>query len=232
MTRTRLALEHEWQVGADWLDTREVEASLLAAVARHDVATSGRIYSRPPECARSTQIRNYGETFLEADLQLTSSFDLGRDRAHADLRLRRRHHGHRAIDGSTSTTTTVDAACRRPVNQTQGFNFPQRRDGSRRPLPAGRDRAVRRPADDHAGSCATRPTRSIRPADDDYVPAARLRPEEIERPALIKKLGGHVPAQRRRTRSTRPMAKASRCRRRQQLFVSTTVRSDSPASSR
>jgi len=74
MERYRLAVEHKWQVGAPWLDNVEWRLS-YSPQKRVTESTSYRTYSN--RTARVYQLRDYGETFLEGDIQAQSSFDLG-----------------------------------------------------------------------------------------------------------------------------------------------------------
>ena len=74
MERYRLAIEHDWQVGASWLDSVKWNLS-YSPQRRVTESTSYRTYS--DRTARVYQLRDYGENFFEADLQLVSSFDAG-----------------------------------------------------------------------------------------------------------------------------------------------------------
>ena len=74
MERYRLAIDHEWNVGASWLDSVKWNLS-YSPQRRVTNSTSYRTYS--DSTARVYQLRDYGETFLEADLQLVSSFAAG-----------------------------------------------------------------------------------------------------------------------------------------------------------
>jgi hemoglobin/transferrin/lactoferrin receptor protein len=74
MERYRVAIEHDWQVGASWLDSVKWNLS-YSPQRRVTESTSYRTYS--DRTARVYQLRDYGENFLEADLQLVSSFDAG-----------------------------------------------------------------------------------------------------------------------------------------------------------
>lgn len=79
MTRQRFAIDHEWQVNADWLD--EVKWTLsYSPQARDFHSEQVRNYTvATTNPGRRTIItdRDYSETFLEADLQMVSSFDAG-----------------------------------------------------------------------------------------------------------------------------------------------------------
>ena len=74
MTRYRLALEHNWQVNAPWLDSVKWQVS-YSPQKRVTNSVSDRRYSNRNQII--TQIRDYSESFYEADLQLVSSFDAG-----------------------------------------------------------------------------------------------------------------------------------------------------------
>lgn len=75
MDRTRLAIEHEWQVDADWVDS--VKWTLSYAPQERTTTSNQRRTYPAPRTDLVYQLREYGETFYEADLQLTSSFELG-----------------------------------------------------------------------------------------------------------------------------------------------------------
>lgn len=74
MERYRLAIAHEWNVGASWLDAVKWQLSYSP---QRRVTDSTNYQTYPTRTQRVWQYRDYGETFLEADLQLVSSFDLG-----------------------------------------------------------------------------------------------------------------------------------------------------------
>jgi len=74
MDRYRLAIEHDWQVNAPWLDSVNWSLS-YSPQSRVTNSTSYRTYSNRTQTVYN--LRDYGETFLEADLQLVSSFDAG-----------------------------------------------------------------------------------------------------------------------------------------------------------
>ncbi|KRA97604.1 hypothetical protein ASD83_10820 [Devosia sp. Root685] len=74
MERYRLAIEHDWQVGASWLDSVKWNLS-YSPQRRITESTSYRTYSNRTQTVY--QLRDYGENFLEADLQLVSSFTAG-----------------------------------------------------------------------------------------------------------------------------------------------------------
>ena len=72
--RTRFAIEHKWDVGADWLDTLKWSLSYSPQKRGTDTFKRQNYLTRFTE---AHQVRDYGETFLEADLQLVASFDAG-----------------------------------------------------------------------------------------------------------------------------------------------------------
>lgn len=74
MERYRVALEHEWQVGASWLDSVKWQVS-YSPQRRVTNSTNYQTYANRTQ--RVFQLRDYGETFLEGDLQLVSSFAAG-----------------------------------------------------------------------------------------------------------------------------------------------------------
>ncbi|MBO9590698.1 TonB-dependent hemoglobin/transferrin/lactoferrin family receptor [Devosia sp.] len=74
MERYRLAIEHDWQVGTEWLDSVKWNLS-YSPQRRITNSTSYRTYSNRKQTVY--QLRDYGENFLEADLQLVSSFAAG-----------------------------------------------------------------------------------------------------------------------------------------------------------
>ncbi|KQW75914.1 hypothetical protein ASC89_23640 [Devosia sp. Root413D1] len=74
MDRTRLAFEHQWQVNAGWLDSVKWNVSYSP---QQRNTTSNQLRTYPTRTDLVYQLREYGETFYEGDLQLTSSFDWG-----------------------------------------------------------------------------------------------------------------------------------------------------------
>ncbi len=122
--RTRLAIEHEWQVNADWLDS--VKWNLSYTPQSRDTTTDiGRIYS--DRRVDIEQLRNNNETFLEADLQLVSSFDAGSLGQHT---LTYGFDGDFTVtDYLGSTYTTTDPNGPTPPTTVpsleQGWNFPR-----------------------------------------------------------------------------------------------------------
>lgn len=185
MSRTRLAIEHTWQVHAPLLDTVNWQVSYSPQ--KRDVRSEQlRTYPllTPPQQRQITQIRNYGENFLEADLQLTSSFELG-ETSHTLTygfdgdTTATSYEGKNITENLTLATTTT------AINQ--GFNFPQV-DTVRADLYLQDeislldDRLTITPGVRYA-------TYSIDPtADEDYVPLPGFVPEKIESQRWIKKL--------------------------------------------
>lgn len=74
MSRKRIALEHNWDVGADWLDNVNWRVS-YSPQQRETDSNQRRRYANRYQL--HNQYRDYSETFYEADIQLQSSFDLG-----------------------------------------------------------------------------------------------------------------------------------------------------------
>ncbi|WIY54557.1 TonB-dependent hemoglobin/transferrin/lactoferrin family receptor [Devosia sp. YIM 151766] len=119
MLRSRLAVSHDWQVGADWLDS--VKWNLSYSPQTRDMkSTAFRTYANRQQIVE--QIRNYSESFLEADLQLQSSFDAG-DTFHTltygfdgDI-MRGDYVGTNSTYNSLTGLTTV--------LENQGFSFPR-----------------------------------------------------------------------------------------------------------
>ncbi|KRB62046.1 hypothetical protein ASE04_19375 [Rhizobium sp. Root708] len=119
MSRRRIALEHDWQVGASWLDSINWKLSYSEQGRKTD-SNQRRIYSNRYQL--QNQYRDYSEDFLELDIQMQSSFDLGDsnhtltygfdgDRSKGD------YAGiNTSYNSLTNTTTTA-------INQ--GFSFPR-----------------------------------------------------------------------------------------------------------
>lgn len=74
MERFRVAIEHDWKVDAPWLDNVNWKFS-YSPQSRKTESTAYRTYANRQQ--RVYQLRDYNETFYEADLQLESSFDVG-----------------------------------------------------------------------------------------------------------------------------------------------------------
>jgi hemoglobin/transferrin/lactoferrin receptor protein len=72
--RTRLAIEHEWDVGAEWVDS--VTWKLGYSPQRRGT-DSHRVQTYANRTVTQDALRDYSENFLEASLQLVSSFDTG-----------------------------------------------------------------------------------------------------------------------------------------------------------
>jgi hemoglobin/transferrin/lactoferrin receptor protein len=123
MERQHFALDHEWQIDAPWLDS--VKWTLSYAPQSRDLhSEQTRYYSQAtpsPYYRYITTDRDYSETFLEADLQLVSSFDAG-PTSHkltygfdGDI-MQSHYYGVTFTDYSNSTPDTT------AINQ--GFAFP------------------------------------------------------------------------------------------------------------
>ncbi len=183
MTRQRFALAHEWEVGADWLDS--VTWNVSYSPQRRVMETNqDRKYALRD--VHVYQIRDYGETFLEADVQLNSSFEL----------LGMSHKLTYGFDGDLSQTRyegtnvtdnlTLDT---RDVAINQGFNFPQV-DTQRA------DFYLQDEIELLDGRLTVTPgvryaTYSIDPTGDaDYVPLPGFEPKVRESQTWIKSLGG------------------------------------------
>lgn len=119
MDRYRLGIEHEWEVNAPWLDSAKWSLS-YSPQRRVTNSTSYRTYSNRQQTVY--QLRDYGETFLEGDLQLVSSFDLGStfhtltygfDGDIANTNYEGRNETWRSDTGTTVVATN------------QGFSFPK-----------------------------------------------------------------------------------------------------------
>ncbi|OOG76349.1 hypothetical protein B0E45_00695 [Sinorhizobium sp. A49] len=119
MSRKRISLEHDWQVGAVWLDSVNWNLS-WSPQKRETDSRQRRVYSNRIQL--HDQYRNYSEDFFEADIQMKSSFDLGS--THHTLtygfdgdRTKGDYAGiNTTYNSLTGTTTTA-------INQ--GFSFPR-----------------------------------------------------------------------------------------------------------
>lgn len=179
MSRTRLALEHTWQVNTPWLDSVNWKLS-YSPQHRNVDSHQTRYYSllATPALREIEQVRNYGENFLEADVQLTS---------HADF-AGMSHNFTYGFDGDTTATTYEGYDITNGVKAGgKGFNFPKV-DTVRADLYLQDeiklldDRLTVTPGVRWA-------TYSIDPtADADYVPLPGYEPHKIESERLIKKL--------------------------------------------
>ncbi len=119
MSRKRVALEHEWDVGASWLDAVNWRLSWSPQSRKTD-SNQHRVYSDRYQLVN--QYRDYSETFLEADVQLQSSFDLGSTQ-HA---LTYGFDGDRTKGDYTGTNTTYTSSTGvTSVAVNQGFSFPR-----------------------------------------------------------------------------------------------------------
>lgn len=187
MSRARLALEHTWQVGAPWLDSVNWKVS-YSPQHRNTESNQVRNYSllSPAQLRQITQIRDYGEDFLEADAQFVSSFDWG-DTSHTltygfdgDIAITS-YEGVNITDNITLGTTTTAT--------NQGFNFPKvetvRADlYIQDEIKLLDDKLTITPGLRYA-------TYGIDPTvDENYVPLDGYEPEKIETQRLIKKLTG------------------------------------------
>ncbi|MBD7989676.1 TonB-dependent hemoglobin/transferrin/lactoferrin family receptor [Ochrobactrum sp. Sa2BUA5] len=186
MQRARFALDHRWTVGASWLD--EVKWNISYSPQKRDT-TSNQIRNYPllatPRREKRSQIRNYSEDFLQADVQLTSSFDLGQT-SHKFIYGFAGDITKSNYDGENITTNLNTGVT--TVALRQGFNFPKvetiRADfyvqdeikllDERLTLTPGLRLA----------------TYSIDPTQDgDYVPLEGFDPEKTDKTRLIKRLG-------------------------------------------
>ncbi len=119
MQRTRLALEHKWTLNTPLLD--EIKWQLSYSPQKRDTSgTQTRIFATRTDTY--TPVRNYGETFLEADVQLTSRFATG-GIAHkliygfdGDL-TDSSYDGYNIVHRSDTGATTIQT--------NQGYNFPE-----------------------------------------------------------------------------------------------------------
>ncbi|MGU3401508.1 TonB-dependent receptor [Brucellaceae bacterium D45D] len=186
MQRARFALDHRWNVGASWLD--ELKWNISYSPQKRDTTSDQiRNYSRltTPRREKRIQVRNYSEDFLQADVQLTSSFDLGQTNhkliyGFAGDVTKSNYEGENITTNLNTGVTTVA--------KRQGFNFPKV-DTVRADLYIQDeiklldDRLTITPGLRLA-------TYSIDPTkDDDYVPLEGFEPEKIDKTRLIKRLG-------------------------------------------
>ena len=120
MERYRFAISHDWQVGADWLDSVKWNFSYSPQARRMD-STSYRTYSNRRTTVQS--IRDYSENFWEADVQLQSSFELGE----TDHTLTYGFDGDFMRGDYTSSTATWDSrtGLTTTVVGNTGFSFPR-----------------------------------------------------------------------------------------------------------
>jgi len=119
MERYRFAVEHKWEVHQPWLDNVKWQLS-YSPQRRKTESTAYRAYSNRKQ--EVYQLRDYSEEFLEADLQLQSSFDLG-PTSHTltygfDGDITQSNYDGVNKTWRSDTNTTVTA-----INQ--GFSFPR-----------------------------------------------------------------------------------------------------------
>lgn len=119
MRRFRVALEHGWQVGGPLLD--EIRWQISYSPQKRDTSgTQTRRFAARTDSYSPT--RNYGEKFLEADIQLRSSFGLGGSRHiltygfDGDLAWSS-YDGYNIVHRSDTGATTIQG--------NQGYNFPE-----------------------------------------------------------------------------------------------------------
>jgi hemoglobin/transferrin/lactoferrin receptor protein len=118
MRRYRIAIDHEWQVRTPWLDSITWHLS-FSPQQRRTVSDQSRIYSNRTDQVH--QVRDFTEQFLEGDVQLTSTADIG-ETFHTftygfDGDLTQSHY-----EGTTGTTPSNTGVTTTTYNQ--GFAFP------------------------------------------------------------------------------------------------------------
>lgn len=187
MSRTRLALEHKWEVDAPWLDS--VEWKVAYSPQKREMFTEQlRNYSllTPAQLRKSTQVRDYGETFLEGDLQMVSSFELG-ETSHTLTYGFDGDIAHTDYEG-TNTTENLTLGTDPVTTPFAGFNFPRvetiRADFYVQDEIALLDDRLTITPGLRLANYSIDPT-----VDDDYVPLPGFEPEKVETTKLIKKLG-------------------------------------------
>lgn len=186
MQRSRFALEHRWSTPADWLD--EVKWSISYSPQKRDTfGDQIRKFSTqtPVKRERYETIRNYSEKFLQGDVQLTSSFDLG-ETQHKLIYGFAGDFAKTDYDGTNITTNLNDGTVK--TEHGKGFSFP-RVDTVRADIYIQdeikllNDRLTITPGLRLA-------TYSIDPTKDNaHVPVTGFSPEKINKTRLIKRLG-------------------------------------------
>jgi len=182
MQRYRLALQHTWTVGAGFID--EVKWNISYSPQKRDMK-SFQTRTYPTRIEERLAVRNYGESFLEGDLQFTSRFDTGAA-SHTviwgfDGDLTKSHY-----DGYNENYRSDTGV--RTILINQGFNFPQV-DTQRADfyvqdeIKLLNDRLTITPGLRYS-------TYSIDPTGDpDYVPLPGYEPRKISKNDLSAKLG-------------------------------------------
>jgi hemoglobin/transferrin/lactoferrin receptor protein len=182
MTRYRLALGHEWEVGADWLDSVKWNISYSP---QRRITDSNQVRKYALRTEERNQLRDYGETFLEADVQLNSSFEL----------LGMSHNLTYGFDGDftqssydgVNTTRNVTTGTV-TVTPNQGFNFPEvdtvRADLYLQDEIKLLDERLTLTPGVRIATYSIDPT-----GDDDYVPLPGFVPQVQESTRLIKRIG-------------------------------------------
>lgn len=186
MQRARFALEHRWSTPADWLD--EVKWSLSYSPQKRDtLGDQIRNYNtqNPPKRERYKTIRNYSENFLQGDVQLTSSLNLGQIQ-HNFIYGFAVDFSKTDYDGVNITTDLNNGSIR--TEHGKGFSFP-RVDTIRADIylqdeiKLMDERLIIMPGLRLA-------TYSIDPTQDkEHVPVTGFDPEKITKTRLIKRLG-------------------------------------------
>ncbi|MGE6782365.1 TonB-dependent receptor [Ensifer adhaerens] len=119
MSRKRVALEHDWQVGAAWLDSVNWNVS-WSPQKRVTDSLQRRVFADRFET--HAQFRDYRETFLQASVRMQSSFDLGP--AHHTLTYG--FDGSRTKGDYTGINNIYNSRNGRTTTETNaGFSFPR-----------------------------------------------------------------------------------------------------------
>lgn len=182
MTRYRFAVEHDWTVGSAFIDNVKWNVSYQP---QRRLTHSNQLRTYANREQRNQQLRDYGEDFLEADVQLTSLAEFG-GTSHTIIW---------GFDGDTTETNYdgFNTVFRSDTGETvvtgnQGFNFPQvtttRADFYvQDEIKLLDDRLTVIPGLRYS-------TYKIDPTDDDdYVPLPGFEPRVIDKDKLTKKLG-------------------------------------------